>query len=217
MTLQIIGSGFGRTGTMTMKDALGVLGFGPTHHMIEIMENPDQLRHWKAIFAGEDVDWADVFEGYKSQVDWPGASCWEQSLVAFPDAKVIHTERPEEDWWASFNGTIGKFLRQMDNIDLPPAFEEIFTTMKAGLFQKTFSDSTDKASVIAAYRANNQRVRDVVPADQLLVFNVADGWAPLCDFLGVPKPDTDFPHHHVRQEFWQHFGGEPTEEQVPAE
>ena len=214
MSLQIVGSGFGRTGTMTMKDALGILGFGPTHHMTEIMENPDQLRHWKAIFAGADVDWADVFQGYNSQVDWPGASCWEMSLIAFPDAKVIHTERPEEDWWSSFNGTIGKFFRQMDTIELPPTFQEIFTTMKAGILPQTFSDYTDKASAIAAFRANNQRVRDVVPADRLLVFNVAEGWGPLCEFFDVGQPGTAFPHHHVRQEFWQHFGGEPTEKRV---
>ena len=216
MSLQIIGSGFGRTGTMTMKDALGTLGFGPTHHMTEIMGNPDQLRHWKAIFANEDVDWAEVFEDYASQVDWPGAWCWEKSLIAFPEAKVIHTERPEEDWWQSFNGTIGKFFAVSDRLELPPEFREIFATMKNGLIADTFTDFTDRTSAIAAYRANNRKVREVVPPNRLLVFNVADGWAPLCRFLGVPQPDTAFPHHHLRQEFWQHFGGEPTEQAVSA-
>ncbi|MCP4385411.1 MAG: hypothetical protein GY798_29030 [Hyphomicrobiales bacterium] len=209
MSLQIIGSGFGRTGTMTMKQALGVLGFGPTHHMTEIMANPDQLRHWKSIFSGADVDWADVFDGYRSQVDWPGASCWQQSIIAFPEAKVIHTERPEEDWWASFDGTIGKFFSLSDQLELPSEFREIFATMKDGFLKDTFTDFTDRASAIAAYRDNNRKVREIVPADRLLVFNVADGWEPLCRFLGVPRPDTAFPHHHPRQEFWQHFGGEP--------
>jgi len=209
MSLKIIGSGFGRTGTMTMKDALGVLGFGPTHHMTEIIENPDQLRHWQAIFAGEEVDWADVFAGYKSQVDWPGASCWEMTMVAFPEARVIHTERPEEDWWNSFNGTIGKFFSVFEQMPLPPELREVFTTMKAGFLADTFVDFTDKDRAIAAYRANNIKVRELVPADRLLVFNVAQGWDPLCDFLGVPRPDAPFPHHNVRREFWDIFGGEP--------
>jgi sulfotransferase family protein len=212
MSLKIIGSGFGRTGTMTMKDALGALGFGPTHHMTEIMANPDQLRHWKAIFAGTDVDWAEVFKGYNSQVDWPGASCWQKSMIAFPQARVIHTERPEEDWWVSFNSTIGKFFALFDQLELPPAFKELFTTMRDGIMKDTFTDFTDRDSAIAAYRANNQKVREIVPADRLLVFNVADGWEPLCEFLNVPQPTTAFPHHHIRREFWEHFGGEPERE-----
>ena len=209
MSLKIIGSGFGRTGTMTMKDALGVLGFGPTHHMTEIMAHPEQVAHWKAIFAGEPVDWETVYEGYVSQVDWPGASVWEKSMAAFPQAKVIHTERPEEDWWASFNGTIGKFFARAEGLELPPGFHDIFATMKNGFLASTFTDFTDKDTAISAYRANNRKVRETVPADRLLVFNVAEGWAPLCYFLGVPIPDAEFPHHNVRVEFWQHFGGEP--------
>ncbi|MCB1463531.1 MAG: hypothetical protein KDJ90_14145 [Nitratireductor sp.] len=209
MTLKIIGSGFGRTGTMTMKDALGVLGFGPTHHMTEIMSHPEQLEHWKAVFAGEPVDWEAVYDGYVSQVDWPGASVWERTMLAFPDAKVIHTERPEEAWWASFNKTIGKFFSIADSLELPPGFHETFRTMKDGFLVSTFTDFTDKDSAIAAYRANNRKVRETVPADRLLVFNVAEGWEPLCGFLGVAQPDTPFPHHNVRKEFWEHFGGEP--------
>ena len=209
MTLKIIGSGFGRTGTMTMKDALGTLGFGPTHHMTEIMENLEQLAHWKAIFAGEDVDFADVFNGYSSQVDWPGASCWEASMIAFPDAKIIHTERPEEDWWLSFNSTIGKFFAIFDQMELPPPLRDLFNTMRDGFLAETFTDFTDRNVAIAAYRRNNQRVREIVPADRLLVFNVSEGWAPLCDFLKVDVPTADFPHHNVRREFWDIFGGEP--------
>lgn len=209
MTLKVIGSGFGRTGTMTMKQALGTLGFGPTHHMTEVMAHPEQLAHWKAIFAGQDVDWAEVYAGYGSQVDWPGASVWQEASIAFPDAKVIHTERPEDDWWASFNGTIGKFFALMETLQLPPHLLEIFEVTKTGLIEKTFGDFTDRDSAIASYRANNARVREIVPADRLLVFNVADGWEPLCRFLDVPVPDTPFPRSHARDEFWAHFGGEP--------
>ena len=110
MALAIIGSGFGRTGTMSMKMALEQLGFGPCHHMIEVIGNPAQPAHWKAIAAGQKVVWAEVFKGYNSQVDWPGAAIWRETSVAFPDAKVLHTERPEDEWWNSFSVTIGKFF-----------------------------------------------------------------------------------------------------------
>jgi sulfotransferase family protein len=211
MSLKIIGSGFGRTGTMTMKDALGVLGFGPTHHMTEVMANPAQLEHWKAIFASRDVDWAEVYAGYTSQVDWPGAAHWHEAMIAFPQAKVIHTERPEDDWWASFNGTIGKFFALFDQMELPPEFRELFATMRSGFLNTTFTDFTDRTSAIAAYRANNQKVRETVPAERLLILNVAEGWEPLCRFLDVPEPASAFPHHHLRREFWEHFGGEPAQ------
>ena len=81
--------------------------------------------------------------------------------------------------------------------------------MVGWFMQDTFEDFTDRDSAIAAYRRNNQRVRETIPADRLLVFHVADGWAPLCEFLELPVPDMPFPHSHPKQEFWEHFGGEP--------
>ena len=213
MTLKIIGSGFGRTGTMTMKTALEGLGLGPCHHMIEIMQHPEQLAHWKALSAGRDVDLRNVFAGYVSQVDRPGAHIFAESAAAFPDARVIHTERPADDWWRSFNGTIGKFFRLYQQFELPPHSRDLFDTMSGYFVKADFPDLTDRESVIAAYEHHNARVREVIAPDRLLVFNVAEGWAPLCGFLGVPVPDTPFPHTHPRQEFWAHFGGEPAEDQ----
>jgi hypothetical protein len=146
MALEVIGSGFGRTGTMSTKMALQQLGFGPCHHMIEVIENPAQPAHWKAIAAGEKVVWAEVFEGYNSQVDWPGAAIWRETSVAFPDAKVLHTERPEEEWWNSFSVTIGKFFDRSPNMSLPPHIADIFQTM-SGWFMKTHSRTAQTAPV----------------------------------------------------------------------
>jgi hypothetical protein len=208
MGLRIIGSGFGRTGTMSTKMALEKLGFGPCHHMVEVMENPTQLEHWAARVAGEDVDWAEVFSGYTAQVDFPGAAVWHELSIAFPDAKVIHTERPEEDWWASYSKTIGKFFAQRESLPLPPPIAAIFETMDKLLVTGVFG-GLDRASSIAAYRRNNERVRATIPADRLLIFTPSDGWEPICRFLDVPVPDSDFPRSNARDEFWAHFGGEP--------
>ncbi len=211
MPLDIIGSGFGRTGTMTTKDALATLGFGPTHHMVEILQNPAQLDLWKAHIAGQDTDWSKVFAGYPSQVDWPGAAVWQQTLAAFPHAKVIHTERDEDAWWASFSKTIGKLFRLADTLQLPDHPKDVVLTMRDGLIGKHLGDYTDRDTALTAYRANNAEVRRTVPKDRLLVFQVADGWTPLCEFLDVPEPDTPFPHHNLRVDFWEHFGGEPAD------
>ena len=209
MSLKVIGSGFGRTGTMSTKMALEQLGFGPCHHMVEVMGNPAQPAHWKAIAAGEQVDWDAVFDGYNAQVDWPGAAVWPETAIAFPDAKVVHTERPEDAWWNSFSVTISKFFTAAPTMPLPPDIREIFSTIEGWLMKGTFGDHTSRDSAIAAYRQNNQKVRDTIPAERLLVLNVAEGWAPLCRFLEVPVPDTPFPRSNPRDEFWAHFGGEP--------
>ena len=81
--------------------------------------------------------------------------------------------------------------------------------MDAILVKATFGGRMDRDRALVAYRRNNQLVRDTVPADRLLVFTPADGWAPLCRFLGVPVPATAFPRSNARDEFWAHFGGEP--------
>jgi len=209
MPLKIIGSGFGRTGTMSTKLALEELGFGPCHHMVEVMQNPAQPAFWADIAAGRAVDWDAVFDGYTAQVDWPGAAVWPQTMHAFPDAKIIHTERAENDWWGSFNTTIGKLFTRAPTMDLPPHIHEIFDTMEGLFLKSTFEDHTDRDCAIAAYRQNNAAVREQVQADRLLVFQAADGWGPLCEFLDVPVPDTPFPRSHHRNEFWAHFGGEP--------
>ena len=49
-------------------------------------------------------------------------------------------------------------------------------------------------------------VKAVVPEAQLLVFNVKQGWQPLCDFLGVPVPDTPFPRVNDTEQFRAHRG-----------
>lgn len=208
MGLRIIGSGFGRTGTMSTKMALEKLGLGPCHHMVEVMGDPAQPPHWKALAEGKDVDWAEVFDGYASQVDFPGASVWHQLSIAFPDAKVIHTERPEEEWWASYSATIGKFFAHRQSLDLPPPISAIFETMDKLLLEGVFG-GLDRDRSIGAYRRNNEKVRATIPADRLLVFSPADGWEPLCSFLDMPVPDEEFPRSNARAEFWELFGGEP--------
>ena len=210
MSLNVIGSGFGRTGTMSTKIALEQLGFGPCHHMTEVMANPSQPAFWEAHATGLDVDWAEVFADYQAQVDFPGASVWHELTIAFPDAKVIHTERPVDEWWASYSKTINKFWINQDALDLPPPVAAIFLTMRHLLVDGVFG-GTDRDACVKAYKRNNEKVRDTVPADRLLVFTPTDGWEPLCRFLGVSVPGTAFPRSNARDEFWALFGGEPAD------
>lgn len=210
MSLKIVGSGFGRTGTMSTKLALEQVGFGPCHHMVEVMGNPNQPAYWSAFVTGKNVNWAEVFADYTSQVDFPGAAVWPQLVAAFPDAKVLHTERPEDEWWASYSKTIGKFWIHFRSLPVPPGLISMFETMDELLRERVFG-GLDREASVAAYRRNNEKVRATVPAEKLLVFTPSDGWEPLCRFLDVPVPDIAFPRSNARDEFWALFGGEPAD------
>ena len=111
MSLDVIGPGFGRTGTASLKRALEILGLGPCHHMEECFAHPEQAAYWQDLLAGKSVDWDRVFAGFKSQVDWPGAHYWRELIAAYPDAKVVLSVRPEESWWKScMTTTHGHFI-----------------------------------------------------------------------------------------------------------
>ena len=210
MSLKVIGPGFGRTGTKSTKTALEQLGFGPCHHMYEVFDNPPQVAYWKDFADGKPVDWHAAFAGYGAQIDWPGAHVWRELSVAFPESKVLLTMRPEDLWWRSFSSTIGKLMQVFKSLELPPHIMEMALTMERMVEHTTFGGSSaDKDRSIAAYRQRKVDVQAAIPADRLLVFDVAEGWEPLCSFLEVPVPETPFPHENERETFWQAMGGEP--------
>jgi hypothetical protein len=210
MSLSVIGSGFGRTGTKSLKEALEHIGFAPCHHMHEVVSHPDQVPYWQAIAAGKTVDWDAVFAGYAAQVDWPGAHVWRELAKAYPAAKVVHTARPPEVWWASFSKTIGKLFVTYKAMPLPPHISAMMDAAGEMITKATFNDQMhDKDAAIAAFNRRTEEVRDTIPAERLLVFDVAEGWEPLCRFLGKPVPATPFPHRNLRSDFWDVLGGEP--------
>ena len=139
-----------------------------------------------------------------------GAHVWRELVEAFPDAKVLLTRRPEESWYRSYSRTIGKFMQLYKTLDLPPHIRDMADTMQVMVENTTFSgNSSDKDTAIAAYRKRTEDVRAAIPAHRLLVFDVADGWEPLCRFLEVPVPEQPFPHENKRGDFWEALGGEP--------
>lgn len=210
MTLSVIGPGFGRTGTSTLKEALELLGFGPCHHMVEVFAAPPQIPNWQAVAAGRPVDWEDVFAGYRSQVDWPGAHVWRDLASAFPAAKVVLSVRPEESWWKSYSHTIGRFFDIFRDRPMPDHIRTMADAAYTMIVEQTFGGTLgNKEVALAAYRKRENDVRAAIAAERLLVFDVAQGWEPLCGFLEVPVPDTPFPHRNTTDEFWQVMGMSP--------
>ncbi|MGI8946044.1 MAG: sulfotransferase family protein [Thermoleophilaceae bacterium] len=197
--MKVIGAGFGRTGTMSQKAALEQLGFGPSLHMIDIARGPEMVPGWQAAVDGEAVDWKALLEGWESTVDWPACTYWEQIWSAFPDAKVLLSVRDPEAWYASCAKSIhatataaAKGELQGGSLDVSPeAMKMINGLIWNGTFKGRFEE---KDFAIGVYEDHNEHVKRNVPADKLLVYEVKQGWGPLCEFLEVPVPDGPMPH-----------------------
>ena len=201
MTLDIIGAGFGRTGTSSLKTALEHLGFGPTHHMFEVRDNPHLLQPWQAAAAGEPLDIARAFAGYRSQVDWPGARYWRELAQFYPQAKVILTVRDPDLWFDSVQATIAPFIagRGQHGADHPNAIAQMgYELIVKPLFDDRLSD---RAHATAIFRQHVEDVQAAIPAERLLTFDVSQGWAPLCAFLGCPVPGISFPRLNSSRQF----------------
>lgn len=207
MSLSVINAGFGRTGTMSIKIALEKLGFGPCHHMEEVFKNPTQLPYWQKAANGEVMDWDEVFQDYSSAVDWPSGHYWRELAEFYPESKVLLSVRPAEHWWSSYSETIKKLLEIRDEI--PDEYPRSILNMADQIItQQTFNGSAaHNDQVLAAYQKRIDEVKAAIPADRLLIFQVSEGWAPLCEFLKVPIPEADFPRSNAKVEFWDIFGG----------
>ncbi len=205
MGLQVIGAGVGRTGTYSLKLALNQLGFGPCHHMEEVLIHmPEQVPLWAAAAKGE-PDWERIFMGYPSAVDWPTAGFFRPLRKAYPSAKFILTVRSPESWAESFGETIYKLIAGRDKA---PEAMQGWLTMAHGVIGMTgFPDGLDMQGLARAFSAHADAVKAAIPPDQLLVYQVKDGWEPLCAFLNVPVPGGPFPRTNDRAEFWERVSG----------
>lgn len=205
MAVHVIGAGVGRTGTYSLKLALNQLGLGPCHHMEEVLHNmPVQVPLWNDAVAG-DANWKAIYEGYESTVDWPTACFYRELLETYPSAKFVLTTRNPENWADSFGSTIYKLLAGRDQA--PPEMKE-WLEMAMGVITKTgFTEGLDRDGLIKAFTAHCEAVKETIPANQLLVFAVKDGWGPLCEFLGKPTPSDPFPRTNDRAEFWDRVTG----------
>lgn len=212
MSLKIIGVGFGRTGTLSTYTALNQLGF-PCYHMLEVLQNKANKSHldfWCKVAntpAGMQHDWNAVFANYTAAVDNPACSVWRELLVAYPDAKVLLTVHPRgaEAWYESTMNTIyfTESMWQFKVLKILTPFGRKFGDMTHKLIWQRGHRNTmgNHAEAIADYQKHIAEVKAAVAPDQLLVFSVDQGWKPLCDFIGVPVPETLFPNVNDRADF----------------
>jgi len=201
--LKVIGTGFGRTGTDSMREALEILGFGPCHHMRGLINDPEHGHLWRSVVAGEAPDWGLLLGGYSSCVDWPSAYYWPQLVETFPQAKVILTWRTAESWWVSFEKTLLPRILSFTETENTPKSSEL-------IGPRVFHDRPDdRAHCIAVYEENVSAVKENVSAERLLIHKLGDGWEPLCTHLDVPVPDIPYPNSNSTSVFQSKFPTSP--------
>jgi hypothetical protein len=213
MTLRIIGAGFGRTGTRSLKAALEILGFGACYHMDDLLAHPEHVRAWKSASAGQAIDWEALLVGYQAAVDFPAYRLYQELLRVYPAAKVILTVRDPAQWYASTYETIyqaGPSIREAVLMALKWPFSartrnllRVYQLPGQLVWKGDFAGRfAEKAFAIQAYHDHIAAVQAYVPAEQLLIYDVKDGWPPLCAFLDVPIPaEIPFPFHNKRADF----------------
>jgi hypothetical protein len=209
--VELIGAGLPRTGTLTQKVALEMLGIEPCYHWIDVLAGLDsQVPLWEGALEGR-VEPASILEGWRSTVDWPGGFFYRELADAFPNAKVLLSVRDPERWEPSFRETIvdmchGESLIRLlssARAHVDPTWQRYLEFVDRMFWseQGTFPAGHSPEALIDAFVAHNEEVKRVIPADRLLVWEVSEGWEPLCEFLGVPVPSEPLPHANDRATF----------------
>ena len=202
--MKVIGAGLPRTGTLSQKVALEMLGFEDCYHMVNVLSDLDKVQVWRGALDGRQP-WDEIFDGCESTVDWPGSYFYQEIADFYPEAKVVLSVRSAESWERSMRETIwglwygDTLIRDLSDARcrVDPKWSCFADLMKDMLKQSGLipdGADTDPETMKSAMERFNQQVQETIPADRLLVWSVADGWEPLCEFLEVPIPDTPFPH-----------------------
>jgi hypothetical protein len=210
--MKVIGAGFARTGTTSTKRALEALGFGPVHHMSEIKSRPETVHDWLRVASGDRPDWDRMLAGYQANLDWPSAVYWRELAEHYPDAKVLLTVRDPEQWHDSMEKTIFSNVGRTRGLmwHLLPLLNSLRSRERGAfirmtrktIFEGVFGgDITDRHRNISIFEQHIAAVTAAIAADRLLVFDVKDGWHPLCAFLGVPVPDRPIPYLNDRDSY----------------
>jgi hypothetical protein len=207
--MKLIGAGMPRTGTLTQKVALEMLGLGPCYHMVDVLADLDQAALWQRALDGEGP-WDEIFDGFQSTVDWPGGYFYRELIGVYPDAKVLLSVREPQAWEASMRETVWavrhgeSLIRLLSSAQahVNPRWRGFVEMIDRLVWEGTFASShAEPGEMIATMERHNEEVRRNVPAERLLVWNVSEGWEPLCEFLQLPVPDEPLPHVNDRTEF----------------
>ena len=194
-SLRVIGVGLPRTGTSSLKAALDILGLTPCHHMLHLFGKVDRIKAFIQAYDGEKIDFYELMKGYGSTVDAPTIHFYKEIQQAYPQAKLILTVRDsDEKWFQSYQNTIGSLLQSKFTYAAISVIRplRLHYTLAQKCDEKFIRDYGEMGPLV--HRKHNQQIINENKNNNLLVFNVREGWGPLCKFLEVDIPqDIPFP------------------------
>ncbi|MGI8430426.1 MAG: sulfotransferase family protein [Solirubrobacteraceae bacterium] len=209
--MKLIGVGLPRTATLTQKVALEMLGIGPCYHMVNVLADLKLIELWRDALEGR-PDWERIFAGFQSTVDWPGGFFYKDLIEAYPEAKVLLSVRDPAAWERSMRETVWGVIHgdtlmchlSLARAAVDPQWRSFIELLKALLWEGsgTLAERhAERDGLIEAMHRHTEEVRRAVPAERLLVWNVTEGWEPLCEFLQVEVPAVPMPHVNDSREF----------------
>lgn len=201
--MKLICAGLPKTGTTSMANALRILGYKvydfPEHFDLHVDE-------WFAMYRGEKTpDFVAMYEGVDAVTDLPPAFWYEELLQAFPDARVILTVRDSDEVWMQslvnnrrqLQGQIRLFMLASLATLLSAKVRKVRNLVRMEVVAAYGAANATASLYKKKYKEHNERVQAVIPKEKLFVFNVKQGWDPLCEFLGVDVPSQEFPRANV--------------------
>lgn len=202
MDLQVVGVGFPRTGTTSLKAALGRLLGGPCYHMVEMRQSADDGQLWDLALDGDTAALDQVLAGYVATTDWPASLFWRELMDQNRNALVLLSHRGRaETWWKSADNTVWAAMRNPDNDE---QFNNFHAKMraKAGLGD----DWDEPTAMMRHYNSLIAEVVATVPSERLLMWQPSDGWDSICAALGIDAPSEDFFHLNESNDFRTRHG-----------
>jgi len=196
---------------MSTRAALKHLLGGDIYHMETVgMERPDHHKLWWKALAGTITksEWRQILAGYRGGVDYPVSFYYKEIMAVFPEAKVLLNVRDPARWYESVQGSIFQLMTTVnrwpctwfttilgvrESMALVEALSRPAPTCSTtghGMFGAV---EEGKETAVRFFEEHVAEVKKVVPEDKLLVWEVKEGWGPLCKFLGVAEPTIPFP------------------------
>jgi hypothetical protein len=175
--------------------------------MTEVFAHPEHVDFWLSAWRREPADWEGVLGDYEAAVDWPACTFYGELMQRHPDAKVLLSVRDPERWYESTRSTIYELSMLVDRSPISRTIFGLMSFFVFGGFASSRSDVVreivwqgtfegrfeDRRYAIEVFERHNEEIKRRVPPERLLVYEVREGWGPLCEFLGVPEPEVPFP------------------------
>jgi len=204
-SLVIIGAGYTRTGTLSLKAALETLGVERCLHPLS-MPADDTLVD-RARSGSAELDWREDLGECNAVLGWLGARYYRELIDLWPNSRVLLSVRDPEDWYRSYASCV-RSTREFAMAQ--SAISDALMALDWPAWQGVLDGSLEEREhALGRYRRHNDEVSRTVPSERLLVYRIEDGWEPLCDFLGVTVPDAPFPHLNDRSAFRSRFARRP--------